>query len=369
MKLDTKVNWLVSRLARRVTMSLIVALGLMAVPQPGLAAETVKMTIVAGHPPVLLWVKHFRDTLIPTANSELAKSGKYKIQWTQAYAGTLAKVGEELETIQQGLADIGGAWNLFDPAKLPLQNVGYMSPFNEASPETVTEIVEGLQKKIPAFGAQWTKYNQVYLGGGIAADSYHLWSNYPIKKLADLKGHKFGAPGPAVNWFKGTGGVGVSANLTLYFNDIKTGVYDGVMVFATAAMPQKLDTVAPYITISNIGTGYAGGVTANQDRWKKLPGEVKAAIMTGVGAYKAAFYKELDKRIKASFAIMKKRGAKIAQLPAGDRVKWAKTVPNVAKGWAAGLTKKGLPGRQVLEGYMNELRARGAKPVRDWDKE
>ena len=78
MKLDTKVNWLVSRLARRVTMSLIVALGLMAVPQPGLAAETVKMTIVAGHPPVLLWVKHFRDTLIPTANSELAKSGKYK---------------------------------------------------------------------------------------------------------------------------------------------------------------------------------------------------------------------------------------------------------------------------------------------------
>ena len=66
---------------------------------------------------------------------------------------------------------------------------------------------------------------------------------------------------------------------------------------------------------------------------------------------------------------MKKRGAKIAQLPAGDRVKWAKTVPNVAKGWAAGLTKKGLPGRQVLEGYMNELRARGAKPVRDWDKE
>jgi TRAP-type C4-dicarboxylate transport system substrate-binding protein len=369
MKLDTKVNWLVSRLARRVTMSLIVALGLMTAPQPGLAAETVKMTIVAGHPPVLLWVKHFRDTLIPTANSELAKSGKYKIQWTQAYAGTLAKVGEELETIQQGLADIGGAWNLFDPAKLPLQNVGYMSPFNEASPETVTEIVEGLQKKIPAFGAQWTKYNQVYLGGGIAADSYHLWSNYPIKKLADLKGHKFGAPGPAVNWFKGTGGVGVSANLTLYFNDIKTGVYDGVMVFATAAMPQKLDTVAPYITISNIGTGYAGGVTANQDRWKKLPGEVKAAIMTGVGAYKTAFYKELDKRIKASFAIMKKRGAKIAQLPAGDRVKWAKTVPNVAKGWAAGLTKKGLPGRQVLEGYMNELRARGAKPVRDWDKE
>jgi TRAP-type C4-dicarboxylate transport system substrate-binding protein len=347
---------------------LFAALGLL-LARPVGAAETIKLTIVAGHPPVLLWVKHFRDTLIPTANKVLAKNAKYKIQWTQAYAGTVAKVGEELEAIQQGIADIGGAWNLFDPAKLPLQNVGYMAPFNEASPRTVTEIVETLQKEIPAFGAQWSKYNQVYLGGGISADSYHLWSKFPIKKLSDLKGHKFGAPGPAVNWFKGTGAVGVSANLTLYFNDLKTGVYDGVMVFATSAMPQKLDLVAPYITLSDIGTGYAGGITANQDRWRKLPGEVRAAIMTGVTAYKSAFYKELDKRIAASFAIMKKRGAKISKLSASDRTKWANSVPNVAKGWAARLDKKNLPGRRVLEGYMNQLRARGAKPVRDWDKE
>ena len=273
------------------------------------------------------------------------------------------------QAIQQGLADIGGAWNLFDPAKLPLQNVGYMAPFNEASPETVTEIIESLQQEIPVFGAQWAKYNQVYLGGGISADSYHLWSKFPIKKLSDLKGHKFGAPGPAVNWFKGTGAVGVSSNLTLYFNDLKTGVYDGVMVFATSAMPQKLDQVAPYITLSDIGTGYAGGITANQDRWNVLPGEVKAAIMAGVAAYKTAFYKELKERIAISFGIMKKRGAQISKISASDRVKWANLVPNIAKGWAARLDKKNLPGRRVLEGYMKELRARGAKPVRNWDKE
>ena len=91
--------------------------------------------------------------------------------------------------------------------------------------------------------------------------------------------------------------------------------------------------------------------------------------MTGVTAYKSAFYKELDKRIAASFAIMKKRGAKISKLSASDRTKWANSVPNVAKGWAARLDKKNLPGRRVREGYMNQLRARGAKPVRDWDKE
>ena len=57
------------------------------------AEETIRVTAVAGHPPVLLWVKHLKETLIPTVDAELAKSGKYKIQWTEAYAGSIAKVG------------------------------------------------------------------------------------------------------------------------------------------------------------------------------------------------------------------------------------------------------------------------------------
>jgi hypothetical protein len=32
------------------------------------------------------------------------------------------------------------------------------------------------------------------------------------------------------------------------------------------------------------------------------------------------------------------------------------------------MEEKGLPGKAMLEGYLNGLRARGVKLVRDWDK-
>ncbi len=40
-----------------------------------------------------------------------------------------------------------------------------------------------------------------------------------------------------MNWLSGTGAVGVSGNLTTYYNEIQAGVYDGVIVFALAAAP------------------------------------------------------------------------------------------------------------------------------------
>ncbi|MGA7451095.1 MAG: hypothetical protein WBW73_07400, partial [Rhodoplanes sp.] len=39
------------------------------------AQETIKLTIVAGHPPIFLWVKEFDETLIPTVDAELARTG------------------------------------------------------------------------------------------------------------------------------------------------------------------------------------------------------------------------------------------------------------------------------------------------------
>lgn len=333
------------------------------------AAETTKLTIVAGHPAIFLWVKHLKESLIPAVDKELAKTGQHKIVWNQAYGGTLAKVGGELEAIEEGLADLGFNPSLFNPAKLPLQNVAYISPFNTDKPRLVTRIIEDMQLKIPAMGKAWEKYNQIYLGGGISIDPYHLWTNFPIRRVEDIKGRKIGAPGAVGNWIKGTGAIAVSSNLTAYYNSIKTGVYDGAIVFATAAAPSKLVEVAPNITRINFGSAYAGGITVNKDTWNKLPAEVKTALRRGVQAYSDGFYAEQAKRIDGSYKMMKAAGAKIFDLPAAERARWASMLPNVAKDWAAKQDEAGRPGRQVLSAFMQALRDKGENPPRAWDKE
>ena len=55
--------------------SIAQALGAVLICMSGAASaqQEIKVTITAGHAPVLLWVKHLKDTLIPTVNRELAK--------------------------------------------------------------------------------------------------------------------------------------------------------------------------------------------------------------------------------------------------------------------------------------------------------
>jgi hypothetical protein len=56
-------------------------------------------------------------------------------------------------------------------------------------------------------------------------------------------------------------------------------------------------------------------------------------------------------------------------MPQEERDKWAATMPNVAKGWAEDLESKGLPGKAVLQTYMDAMRASNQPILRQWDKE
>ncbi len=331
------------------------------------AQETVKLTVAAGHPPIFLWVKHLHDTFIPTVDAELAKTGKYKVAWNETYGGTLAKIGSELETMQQGISDMGIVATVFHPAKLPLNNVTYFVPFGPADANVVTQAIDYVQG-LPELTAEWSKHNVVYLAG-FSIDNYGLIAKEPIRTVADLKGRKLGGAGPNLNWFKNTGAVGVQGSLNSFYNDMKTGVYDGAVIFVTAAVPAKLFEVAPHYTRADFGAMYAGAVAINKNRWNGLSDEVKTAFRKGANAYKAAYLVEQTARIESSHAAWKKSGGTEIALPASERAKLVKTIPNPAQEWVKQSKAKGLPADKVLKAYMDSVRATGFKFARDFDKE
>ena len=122
----------------------VLASGL-ALALPATAQETIKLTVAAGHPPIFLWVKHLHDTFMHSVDGELARSGKYKIQWTEAYGGTLAKMGSELETMQQGISDMGIVSTVFQSSKMPLNNVTYFVPYGPTDAQVVTKAINVVQ--------------------------------------------------------------------------------------------------------------------------------------------------------------------------------------------------------------------------------
>jgi len=333
------------------------------------AEETIDMTVTAGHPPVFLWVQLLDGFFLPEVDRRLAASGgNVKVNWTKAYGGTLAKIGGELDAIRDGISDVGFVGTIFHAPQMPLQNVSYFAPFGSSDVGTVSNIIADLQSEIPEMKAAWTKNNQVYLGGA-ALDTYHLFTNFPVNSLEDLKGKRIMAPGPSANWINGTGAVAVASSLPEYYNNIKTGVADGVVTFTTGALPTKLFEVAPYMTEVNFGSQFAGGLTINKDRFDALPEDVQQIFMEVGAAFSKEFADAQTAKAAAFLEKMKSAGLKVSSLSNSDRNTWANTIPNAGKKWADSLDEKGLPGSKVLTGYMKAIKESGADVPRDWSAE
>ena len=335
---------------------------------PAIAQQEIKITVSAGHAPVFLWVKHLRESFIPAVNRELAKGGKYKITWNEAYGGTLAKLGSELETIEQGVSDMGIVGSVFHPGKLPLQNVSYAAPFGPLDPRVVSKVMNEMHEKIPAMKKAWEKYNQVYLCG-FGLDGYGIFSAAPILRLEDLRGKKFGGAPTTHAWIKGSGAVAVAAGLPAFYNDLKAGVYNGVLVFPTGGVAAKIYEVAPVYTETGFGAMSAGGVSINKGRWDNFPPEVRAAFKTGCDEYEAGYSKEQFVRAVAALDTIKANKGSVSVMSDAERGRLAKSIENPSKAWIESAAKAGFPAKEVLRAYMDAARKEGHKFPRDWDKE
>ncbi|MGE3248003.1 MAG: C4-dicarboxylate TRAP transporter substrate-binding protein [Beijerinckiaceae bacterium] len=332
------------------------------------AQQAIKLTVISGHPPATPGVYNMQKVLAPAIDKELAAEGKYKIEWTMALGGTVAKPPAVFEAIESAIGDIGYVPALFEADKLPLDQVTYVTPFGSTDVTKVIEVMTKLREKVPEMNAAYLKHKQVWLAG-IGIDNYQILSKQPIKSLAELKGVKLGAPGLSANWIKNTGAVAVAGNLTLYYNAMRTGVYEGIVVFTSAVTPYKFYEVAPYIDKVDFGATYASALTMNKRRFDGLPKPVQQAILKAAKAYQVAVNQDYADRSAAAMEVAKKAGAKVVDWSLSDRQKLAKTIPNFAKVWAANLDKKRLPGTKTLKAYMELSRAAGINHARAWDKE
>ena len=339
--------------------------GVAAVTAPSIvrAQQTLRVTIGASHPLVNIFVGQMKETFQAEVDKRLSAT-KYRIQWREAYGGTLYKFQETLSAVGGNVVDVGRVGSIFAPGAMPLHNVTYFSPFASDNLPLVISIIDQLHDKIPALRQTWERNNMVYLGGS-GVETYHLWTTQPVPNLASLRGRRFSTPGAVATFLQGTGAVSVNTPIPGFYTDIKSGVTEGAVSFATAILGTRTYEVAPYFTRVGIGAQYVGGIAANRNSWNGLPPEVRTAMQEAGRLYAAAVGRVSMERSDASLAKMEKAGMKMSVLPAEERQRWIESMPNVAGQWVK--SNPNVPARDVLAAWMNALRAAGEKPARAWD--
>ena len=359
-----------SRALKAATMAVAIASALSVAAFSGaLHAQTIKLTVAGGSPPTVTPTRITKDFFVPEINKRLAASGNpFKIEWTEAYSQTLVKFTETLEAVEEGVAHVGVLLKNFEESKLPLEQYVAMIPFGTADTELQLRIDEKVRARVPELDATYDKYNQVVLTHA-PSESQQLFTKFPVLKVEDMQGKKIGASGALGQVLRGTGAVIVTSSMLSSFTDIKAGVYDGYPISEGLAFPYKTYQAAPYMAKLDFGTPMVAALTVNKKTWLSLPPHAQKIFKDVAREYTQQYIASEKARARQVAEAMKKEGVKFADFSYEERRRWAMKMPNIAREWAQQLDKEGQPGTKLLNAYMEETRAAGVKPVRNWDKE
>ena len=327
-------------------------------------AETYDLTMASSHPTVLPWVGQLSTLVVAESNARLEAMGSEdRIEWTEAYGGSLYGFKDTLEAVGDGLTDAGWVGTLWEGSKMPLQNVTYFTPFVSDDLVGTLQIMNELHREVPALQEAWEAQNVVFLGAS-GVETYHLMTNFPVNSLEDLRGRKILAPGPSANWIKHLGAVPVNGALPTYYNQVQTGVADGMVAILTGAFPNKHYEVAPYVTLVGLGAQMTGGLGINKDVWDGLSDDVRQVLTELGDAYTVAHAQEVEARYQSFLSQLPDVGATVTELPAAEVDAWAKTMPNLAAEWVEANADDGAA--EVLAAYMAKVREAGIEPRIDW---
>lgn len=324
-------------------------------------SKTIALRIGTGHPAgPTVYATEIRDFFVPEVTRRVAEETDYEINFIEGYGGSIAKVSETLEAVQDGILDIGAYCVCFEPSKLFLHNFSYFAPFGPQESELAISIARSVYDEHPWLNAQLEdSYKQVLLGLN-GWDNYHLGTIDPWDTVEDLRKVKIGGAGPNLPWLDYAGAVPVQSTLPDGYLSMQTGVYSGWLMFPSAYYSFKFHEPAPNYTL--IGFGAMGGavvLTMNKQSLSRLPKEVQDIVLQVGREFEQHAAVALDQAQAKGLEDLRNAGAEIRRLPPAVRASWAASLIDFPNDMAKDADGRGMPGSEVMRAYIDEVSRRG----------
>jgi len=349
----------------RTLLKVLVVMVLTAYGTSAMAQDVIRLRIASGHPPANTYVKLMQEFFVPEATKRVAAKTKYKVEFVEGYGGAMVKVADTLEGVQSGIIDIGGYNFGFEPSNLPLHPFQIMLPFGTMDPVMSLKVARTVFDKVPYLSKVLEDRFKQKVIALIADNGYNLGTNFEWNSVRDLKGQKIAGAGLNLKWLEFAGATPVQSSLPESYTSMKTGVYNGWIMFPSGWVNFKLYEVGKYYTEIGFGAITWHGLTMNLDRWNKLPKDVQSIILEVAREYELKTGTVNKEDYPKQLAEIKAKGGIVRILPEKVRLEWAQSLAAWPAQIAKELDAKGLPATQVLETTLQAAEDSGYKwPVR-----
>ena len=326
-------------------------------------AKTFNIRIASGHPPAVVYAGLMKNFFQTELKKAVESRTEHKINFVEGYSGSIVKVYETLEGVQNGIVDIGGFCYCFEASKLKMHAFQVMLPFGTMDPVMSVNIARDVYDKHPILAATFPKYGQKLLAI-IGDGGYNLGTNFDWSKVSDLKNIKIVGAGLNLNWLRYAGVTPVQGSLPEWYTGLKTGLYKGGIMFPSAWRGFKLWEVGKYYTMIGFGSITWHGLTANNRFWKNLPKDVQDIMLEVARKFETKTGSNNKERYDGDVEWLRKN-ITVKVLPADVRLDWARSLKDWPQAHANTLEKEGLPAVDVLNTTLESAEKHGYKwPVR-----
>jgi TRAP-type transport system periplasmic protein len=233
----------------------------------------------------------------------------------------------------------------FYPARFPLAQVTNQLWFINHSTEEAYAAAKAIYWKGP-IPNEFAKQNMKLIYVQVLPP-YQLWSHKAIKSVDEMKGLRIRSWGPYMpRMYSAVGATGVTLVAADWFEAMQKKMTDGGFWSVDVGMGVKVEEVAKYVNMVNLGYNTGPMCVMNLDRWKSLPNDVKEVINQLMIEMPAVGRKLTDEAEQS--AINKAKGMGINFIQFEGRQNWIDSLPDLRAQWASDMKDKGL-GNEAAE--------------------
>ncbi len=322
------------------------------------AGETITLTIASGHPPGVVYAGLMKDFFQPELQKRVAERTNHTIEFVEGYSGSIVKVNETMQGVENGIVDIGGFCFCFEPSRLPLHAFQIMLPFGTMDPTTSLAIAQDVYNAVPFMNDVFeSDYNQKLLAR-IADGGYNLGTTFDWNSVEDLQGIQIAGAGLNLKWLEFAGVTPVQGSLPEAYQGMANNLYEGWIMFPSAWVGLKLYEQGPFYTTIGFGSITWHGLTINQDKWNSLPADVQEIMLEVAADFEQLTGSNNKERYATDMETL--RGLiTVKELGPDVRLEWAQSLAGWPAEKAAELDAMGLPASEVLATALNSAIERG----------
>jgi len=330
------------------------------------AADSFTLRIGSGHPQgPTPYVNTMSDFFAAEVKRRVSEETEHSVEFIEAYGGAIAGVADTLESVQQGILDIGAFCICFEPAKMFLHNFPYYLAFGPEKSSDAIAAARSVYDTHPWLKEVMTEeYDQRFLGLGVW-DNYHLGTKEEWNSIEDLRGVKVGGAGPNLPWLEYVEAIPVQSTLPEGYLALKTGVYNGWLMVPSAYNSFKFYEPAPYYTLISFGAMPVIMMTMNEAKLASLPEDVRTIILEVGAEWEERNGAAMDVVQTTGLEKLAENGAIIKELSEDVRADWAQSLADFPKLQAAEAEGRGLPALVVMQAYIDAAKEVG----HDWPVE